>query len=212
MRASWTGWWPSSWGFPWKSAPSIICTWPGCIQPQHRVGDGQDLCLEHTLPIQLPPLCLSTHGSPASVHSGTSSVVPWVYHELGAVFVKQRTLPLPPHRPYDCTIDLLPCAPLPRSRLFNLSRPEQEAMEGYIRDSLAAGLIRPSSSPVGAGFFFVAKKDKTLHPCIDYRRFNITVKNKYSQPLINSGFVPLQGANIFTRLELSQCVSFGAHR
>ncbi len=41
-------------------------------------------------------------------------------------------------------------------------------MEKYIQDSLAAGIIRPSSSPVGAGFFFVNKKDGTLKPCIDF--------------------------------------------
>ncbi|KAK7884344.1 hypothetical protein WMY93_027467 [Mugilogobius chulae] len=34
--------------------------------------------------------------------------------------------------------DLLPGAPLPSSRLYNLSRPEYEAMEKYINDSLAA--------------------------------------------------------------------------
>lgn len=31
-------------------------------------------------------------------------------------------------------------------------------MEKYITESLAAGVIRPSSSPVAAGFFFVEKK------------------------------------------------------
>ena len=45
-------------------------------------------------------------------------------------------------------------------------------MEEYIGESLAAGIIRPSSSPVGAGFFFVSKKDRTLRPCIDYRGLN----------------------------------------
>ena len=42
-------------------------------------------------------------------------------------------------------------------------------MDKYINNSLAAGIIRPSSSPAGAGFFFVAKKDKTLRPCNDNR-------------------------------------------
>ncbi len=32
-------------------------------------------------------------------------------------------------------------------------------MERYIHDSLVAGIIRPSSFPAGAGFFFVEKKD-----------------------------------------------------
>lgn len=35
-------------------------------------------------------------------------------------------------------------------------------MEENINKSLAAGLIRLSSSPVAAGFFFVTKKDKSL--------------------------------------------------
>lgn len=42
--------------------------------------------------------------------------VPHVYHDLAPVFSKYA-LSLPPHRPYDCTIDLQPGAPLPSSRL-----------------------------------------------------------------------------------------------
>jgi len=60
----------------------------------------------------------------------------------------------------------------PRGRLYSLSAPEREAMEIYINDSLEASIIRPSSSSVGTGFFFMAKKDKTLKPCIDYRGLN----------------------------------------
>ena len=72
-------------------------------------------------------------------------------------------------------------------------------MEEFIGESLAAGIIRPSSSPVGAGFFFVSKKDGSLRPCIDYRGLNdITVKNKYPLPLISSAIVPLHGASIFS--------------
>jgi len=56
---------------------------------------------------------------------------------------------------------------------------------------------------VGAGFFFVAKKDKTLRPCVDYRGLNkITVKNKYPLPLISSTFEPIQGSTIFSKLDL----------
>lgn len=62
---------------------------------------------------------------------------------------------LSPQRPYDCVIDLLPGATLPASRLYNVSHPEKEAMEKYITVSLAAGLIRPSFSPLGADFFFL---------------------------------------------------------
>ncbi|KAK2885165.1 hypothetical protein Q8A73_021639 [Channa argus] len=131
------------------------------------------------------------------------SLIPPAYHDLAPVFNKEQALSLPPHRPFDCAIDLQPGAPLPTGRLYNLSHPEREAMEKYIRESLQAGLIRPSSSPVAAGFFFVSKKDKTLRPCIDYRGLNnITVKNRYPLPLLNSAFESLQGATIFTKLDL----------
>ncbi|KAK2908400.1 hypothetical protein Q8A73_009473 [Channa argus] len=131
------------------------------------------------------------------------SLIPPAYHDLAPVFNKEQAMSLPPHRPFDCAIDLQPGAPLPTGRLYNLSRPEREAMEKYIRESLQAGLIRPSSSPVAAGFFFVSKKDKTLRPCIDYRGLNnITVKNRYPLPLLNSAFESLQDATIFTKLDL----------
>ena len=49
----------------------------------------------------------------------------------------------------------------------------------------------------------MGKKDKTLHPCIDYRGLNnITVKNRYPLPLVSSAFELLQGATIFTKLDL----------
>lgn len=64
-------------------------------------------------------------------------------------------------------------------------------MEKYIHDSLAVGIIWPLSSPVGAGFFFVDKKDFSLRPCIDFWGLSaITVKNKYPLPLINSTLNP----------------------
>lgn len=72
---------------------------------------------------------------------------------------------MPPHHPYDICIDLLPSAPLPSSHLYNLSK----GSDGEIKDSLAAGIIRLSSSLLGAGFFFEKKKDGILQPCIDYR-------------------------------------------
>lgn len=76
-------------------------------------------------------------------------------------------------------------------------------MTDYIETSLKAGLIRPSSSAAGAGFFFVSKKDGSLRPCIDYGPLNdITIKNRYPLPLMSSVFDQLQQAKIFTKLDL----------
>ncbi|KAK5933649.1 hypothetical protein CgunFtcFv8_014112 [Champsocephalus gunnari] len=129
--------------------------------------------------------------------------VPPEYLDFKEVFSKSRTTSLPPHRPYDCAINLHPGTSPPRGRLYSLSAPERVSMETYINDSLVAGIIRPSSSPAGAGFFFVEKKDKTLRPCIDFRDLNdITINNRYPLPLMSSAFELLQGATIFTKLEL----------
>ena len=129
--------------------------------------------------------------------------VPPEYLDLRQVFSKACASSLPPHRPYDCAIDLLPGTSPPKGRIYSLSPPERETMDKYISESLAAGIIRPSSSPAGAGFFFVEKKDKSLRPCIDYRGLkNITVKNRYPLPLMSTAFELLQGACIFSKLDL----------
>lgn len=96
------------------------------------------------------------------------SLVPIEYHDLALAFSKEDTLSLLPHHPCDCAIELISGATLPKSRPYNLSRPEQQAMEDYVQESLAAGIIHPLSSPVGVGFFFVGKKDGSLRPCIDF--------------------------------------------
>lgn len=107
-----------------------------------------------------------------------SSAASSEYHDLKQVFSNDKALSLPPHRPYDCAIDLLPGSPLPSKKLYNLSKPKKEAMDAYIQDSLSTGLIRPSSSSLGAGSFFVEKKDRSLRPCIDYTGLKeVTIKN-----------------------------------
>ena len=147
---------------------------------------------------QTPPVPPRSPPAPPNLSS-----VPEVYHDLGEAFSKERARILPPHRPYDCAIELRPDSRLPVSRLYNLAPPEKAAMETYIAECLAEGLIRPSRSPVAAGFFFVKKKDGTLRPCIDYRELNaITIRNTYPLPLMSSNFEPLLGATVFTKLDL----------
>ncbi|KAI2654876.1 Transposon Tf2-6 polyprotein [Labeo rohita] len=95
--------------------------------------------------------------------------LPAPYHDLQIAFSKEGATQLPPHRPTDCAIVLLPGTTPPKGRIFPLSQPETESMKNYIQEELAKGFIRPSTSPASAGFFFVKKKDGGLRPCIDYR-------------------------------------------
>lgn len=100
-------------------------------------------------------------------------------------------------------IDLIPGEPVPRGKIYPLSLPEQKAMEEYVEEALKQGYIVPSTSPAASSFFFVAKKDKGLWPCIDYRALNnITIKFCYPLPLVPAALEQLRGATIFTKLDL----------
>ncbi|XP_016298188.1 interferon-induced protein 44-like [Sinocyclocheilus anshuiensis] len=54
---------------------------------------------------------------------------------------------LPPHWPWDCVIDLLPGATLPKGHIYPLSIREQKAMEEYKEEALKQESIRSSMSP-----------------------------------------------------------------
>lgn len=182
-------------GYPWLRLHNPHIDWAtGAILEWSS--SSHQRCLQHA--------SAPFHSSSSSSSSSPDlSGVPPEYHDFCQVFSKARATSLPPHRPYDCAIDLLPGTSPPKGRLYSLSEPMRKVMETYINDSLAAGIIRPSSSPAGAGFFFVEKKDKTLRPCIDYRGLNdITIKNRYPLPLISTAFELLQGATIFSKLDL----------
>ncbi|MEE6523110.1 hypothetical protein FKM82_021845 [Ascaphus truei] len=98
--------------------------------------------------------------SPTTVLAGVEtppanvSALPEAYADFIDVFSKTQSEVLPPHRPYDCPINLVPGAVLPKCKSYPLSLPETEAMAAYIKENLEKGFIRNSSSPAGAGFFF----------------------------------------------------------
>lgn len=153
------------------------------------------ICLRSALPEKLDP-------EPVSTPAPDVSNVPKVYHDRHQAFRKDLTLSLPPYRPYDSTIDLLPSPPLLSGGFYNLSVKKREAIKRYNQESLEAGIIRPSTSPLGAGFVFVAKKDGSLFSCIDYQGLNlITVKNKYSLPLLSSALESVRRASVFSQLD-----------
>ncbi|KAI2645437.1 Transposon Tf2-6 polyprotein [Labeo rohita] len=129
--------------------------------------------------------------------------IPKIYSSFQDIFCPKRASQLPPHRPWDCAIDLIPDAPMPRGKIYLLSLPETQAMEEYIQEALSQGYIRPSTSPAASSFFFVVKKDGGLWPCIDFRTINQgTIKFRYPLPLVPAALEQLRSAKIFTKLDL----------
>ena len=62
---------------------------------------------------------------------------------------------------------------------------------------------RPSASPWGSPIIFVDKRDGTTRLCVDYRKLNdVTIKNKYPLPKIENMFDQMNGARIFSKIDL----------
>ncbi len=129
-----------------------------------------------------------------------SREIPSDYAALQDVFNKQAATKLPPHRSWDCAIDLLPGIQPPKGRINSLSIPERKAMENYIKEALQQGLIHPSTSPAASSSFFLGKKGGGLWPYVDYRAVNEhTVKLPYALPLVPAA---LEELHIFLKLDL----------
>ncbi|KAA0051066.1 pol protein [Cucumis melo var. makuwa] len=86
---------------------------------------------------------------------------------------------------------------------------ELKELKVQLKKLLDKGFIRSSVSPSSALVLFVKKKDGSMHLCIDYRELNkVNVKNKYPLPKIDDLFDQLQGATVFSKIELRS----GYHR
>ena len=72
-----------------------------------------------------------------------------------------------------------------------------------MEELLNKGFIRPSTSPWGAPFLFVKKKDGSLQLCIDYRQLNrVTIRKQYPLPRIDELFHQLQGSRVYSKIDL----------
>ncbi|KAI2666560.1 Transposon Tf2-11 polyprotein [Labeo rohita] len=188
-------------GRPWLQQHHPELSWDPC-----DILHWSDYCNQHCL-VKIPrPSADHLFLSSTRIESpdqDSAPEVPAEYMAFQDVFSKQAATQLPPHRPWDCAIDLLPGAQLPKGRVYPLSILERQAMEEYISEALAQGFIQPSTSPAASSFFFAGKKDGGLRPCIDYRQLNSQViQQPYPLPLVPAALEELRGAQVFTKLDL----------
>ena len=106
-------------------------------------------------------------------------------------------------REIEFTVDEIPGTQPVFKAPYRMAPTELKELNVQLQELLDKEFIRPSTSPWGAPVLFVKKKDGSLRLCIDYRELNkVTVKNKYPLPCIDDLFDQLQGAQVFSKIDL----------
>jgi hypothetical protein len=93
---------------------------------------------------------------------------------------------LPPARPCDHSIPLVPGAQPVQVRPYRYPPLLKDEIERQVTDMLKLGIIRPSASPFSSPVLLVKKKDGTFRFCVDYRYLNaLTLKTKFPIPVFD---------------------------
>ena len=132
----------------------------------------------------------------------TSAALRAVVAKHSEVFQAPQGLP-PLRKGHDHRIVVKEDAQPPYKNPFRLAAVEMEELDRQLRELMAKGHIRPSSSPFGAPTLFAGKKDGSRRLCCDYRGLNeVTVRDRYPLPHIGAMLDRLQGARIFSKMDL----------
>jgi len=103
-----------------------------------------------------------------------------------SVFAKEDSDILLEHYRWDHIIELLSSLDPKSSKVYLLSPVKQKELNTFLEENLYTGCIYSLNLSIAALVFFIKKKNSSLWLVQDYWVLNsITVKNKYSLPLIS---------------------------
>ena len=90
-----------------------------------------------------------------------------------------------------------------KERYRRIPPQQYEEVKKHLQEMLEVGAIRRSNSPWASAVVLVRKKDGSLRFCIDLRKLNArTIKDAYSLPRIDDTLDCLNGAQIFSSVDL----------
>ena len=175
------------------------------LQAKRAVRHGQTIYMCYAVQVDSDSLATSAPVTPVLSHvdklkCGQPEIDSLLY-EYADVFTEPEGLP--PHRPVELHIDLVPGAVPPHRAPYRLGPTELAELKRQLDELLRKGYIQPSCSPYAAPLFFVPKKDGTLRPVCDWRLLNaVTVKARGPIPNIQDLLDAMQGATVWTKFDM----------
>lgn len=158
----------------------------------------QSLCKQQAI-THIVQVCATTEEATAS--TPVRAIVQQVIDTFLDVFGEPTGLP--PRRPCDHRIPLIPGAQPMNVRPYRHKPEHKDEIEKRVMEMLKAGIIQRSSSPFSSPVILVKKKDGTGRLCIDYRYLNaLTCIAKFPIPVIEELLDELHGAKWFLKLDL----------
>ena len=110
---------------------------------------------------------------------------------------------LPPQRPCDHRIQLLPDSQPAAVHPYRYFQIQKDELESQCATILQQGIIRPSTSPFSAPVVLVNKQDGSWRFNVNYTALNIhTVKDEFPIPIVQELIDELHAACFFTTLDL----------
>jgi hypothetical protein len=134
------------------------------------------------------------------------SEIPGLELEMRKRFPKIFEAPtgVPPQRPYDMKIEMIPGAKPPHFNHYRVTPLEDAEMRRQLELLQDDGWIQDSSSPFAAPILFVKKPgSEKLRLCVDYRALNsVTNKDRYPLPHMDDLLNEVHGSTYLTKLDL----------
>ncbi|GJS43416.1 putative reverse transcriptase domain-containing protein [Tanacetum coccineum] len=109
---------------------------------------------------------------------------------------------LPPARPVEFQIDLIPGAAPVAQAPYRLAPSEMKELSEQLQELFDKGFIRPSSSPWGAPVLFVKRKDGSFRMCIGLPIYSkIDMRSGYHQLRVREQDIPKTASNRYGHYE-----------